>query len=84
MCRSTGTPHSFTTGLDVAGLRRINGSAGYVLEKLTWRFRWCPHLIDGTYGVAHPLAPWTGFAVMCAYAVILIGFAAWRLRRVDA
>jgi len=41
-------------------------------------------LIDGTYGVAHPLSPWTGFAVMCAYAVVLIGFAAWRLRRVDA
>lgn len=41
-------------------------------------------LIDGTYGVAHPLAPWTGFAVMCAYAAALIGFAAWRLRRADA
>lgn len=41
-------------------------------------------LIDGTYGVAHPLAPWTGFAFMCAYAVVLIGLAAWRLRRVDA
>jgi ABC-2 type transport system permease protein len=41
-------------------------------------------LIDGTYGVAHPLSPWTGFAVMCAYAVVLVGFAAWRLRRVDA
>jgi ABC-2 type transport system permease protein len=41
-------------------------------------------LIDGTYGVAHPLSPWTGFAVMCAYAVVLVGFAAWRLRRTDA
>ena len=41
-------------------------------------------LIDGTYGVAHPLSPWTGFAVMCAYAVVLIGFAAWQLRRLDA
>ena len=41
-------------------------------------------LIDGTYGVAHPLSPWTGFAVMCAYAAVLIGVAAWRLRRVDA
>jgi ABC-2 type transport system permease protein len=41
-------------------------------------------LIDGTYGVGHPLSPWTGFAVMCGYAVILIGLAAWRLRRVDA
>ena len=41
-------------------------------------------MLDGSYGVAHPLAPWTGFAVMCGYAVVLIGFAAWRLRRVDA
>jgi ABC-type transport system involved in multi-copper enzyme maturation permease subunit len=41
-------------------------------------------LIDGTFGVAHPLSPWTGFAVMCAYAVALIGLAAWRLARTDA
>jgi len=31
-----------------------------------------------------PLDPWTGFAVMCSFAVVLIGAAAWRLRRVDA
>jgi ABC-2 type transport system permease protein len=41
-------------------------------------------LIDGTYGVAHPLSPWTGFAVMCAYAAVLTAAAAWRLRRADA
>lgn len=41
-------------------------------------------MLDGTFGLAHPLSPWTGFAVMCTYAVVLIGFAAWRLRRVDA
>ena len=41
-------------------------------------------MLDGTYGIAHPLTPWTGFAVMCAYAVVLIGFAARRLRRADA
>jgi len=41
-------------------------------------------MVGGNFGVAHPLAPWTGFAVMCGYAVVLIGFAAWRLRRVDA
>lgn len=41
-------------------------------------------LFSGTLGVANPLSPWTGFAVMCAYAAILIGLAAWRLRRVDA
>jgi ABC-type transport system involved in multi-copper enzyme maturation permease subunit len=38
----------------------------------------------GTSGLAHPLAPWTGFGVLCAYAVVVIGFAAWRLRRADA
>ena len=41
-------------------------------------------VIDGTFGVAHPLSPWTGFAVMSGYAIALIGFAAWRLRRADA
>ena len=41
-------------------------------------------MVGENFGVAHPLAPWTGFAVMCGYAVVLIGFAAWRLRRVDA
>jgi ABC-2 type transport system permease protein len=30
------------------------------------------------------LSPWTGFAVLCGYAVVLTGLAAWRLRRRDA
>jgi hypothetical protein len=30
------------------------------------------------------LSPWTGFALLCGYAVILIAGAAWRLRRADA
>jgi ABC-2 type transport system permease protein len=41
-------------------------------------------LFDGTIGVAHPLTPWTGIAVMSAYALMLVGFAAWRLRHADA
>jgi ABC-type transport system involved in multi-copper enzyme maturation permease subunit len=41
-------------------------------------------LFGGARGLAHPLAPWTGFGVLCAYAAVLIGFAAWRLRRADA
>ena len=41
-------------------------------------------LTGGGSGLAHSLAPWTGFAVLCGYAAILIGIAAWRLRRVDA
>ena len=30
------------------------------------------------------LGPWTGFAVLCAYAAVLTGLAAWRLRSRDA
>jgi len=41
-------------------------------------------LYGGANGLAHPLAPWTGFGLLCAYAAVLIGFAAWRLRRADA
>ena len=33
---------------------------------------------------AHVLSPWTGFAVLCGYAVVLTGLAAWQLRRRDA
>jgi ABC-type transport system involved in multi-copper enzyme maturation permease subunit len=32
----------------------------------------------------HQLAPWTGFAVFCAYAVVAIAAAAWRIARSDA
>jgi hypothetical protein len=41
-------------------------------------------LFGGTHGVQNALAPWTGFALLCGYAVVLIGAAAWRLRRADA
>ena len=41
-------------------------------------------LTGSTSGLAHPLSPWAGFGALCGYAVVLVGFAAWRLRRVDA
>ncbi len=31
-----------------------------------------------------PLAPWSGFAVLCAYAAVALGLAAWLLRHRDA
>jgi hypothetical protein len=49
--------------------------------------------LPGTAGLAvttvHPdpvtsLGAWTGFGVFCAYAVVLLGFAAARMRRGDA
>ena len=41
-------------------------------------------LWGGTRGLVNPLAPWTGFALLCGYAVVLIAAAAWRLMRADA
>ena len=41
-------------------------------------------MLGGTYGLTHPLSPWTGSSVMCAYTIVLVGAAAWRLRRTDA
>ena len=41
-------------------------------------------LFGDAMGVQNPLSPWTGFALLCGYAVILIAAGAWRLRRSDA
>jgi ABC-2 type transport system permease protein len=41
-------------------------------------------LLGAGSGLANSPTPWTGFGVLCGYAAVLIGFAAWRLRRVDA
>ena len=38
----------------------------------------------GARSVTDALSPWTGFAVLCGYAVVLIAAAALRLRRADA
>jgi ABC-2 type transport system permease protein len=38
----------------------------------------------GARGITDALSPWTGFALLCAYAAVLIAAAALRLRRVDA
>jgi hypothetical protein len=41
-------------------------------------------VIWGGATVTDALSPWTGFALMCGYAAILIGAGAWRLPRPDA
>ncbi len=40
-------------------------------------------LWGGNHGLANALSPWVGFALLCGYAVVLVGAAAWRLRGVD-
>jgi ABC-2 type transport system permease protein len=41
-------------------------------------------LWGGAQNAQNALAPWTGFALLCGYAAVLIAAAAWRLRRSDA
>jgi len=41
-------------------------------------------LWGGAANAPNALAPWTGFALLCGYAAVLIAAAAWRLRRADA
>jgi ABC-2 type transport system permease protein len=41
-------------------------------------------LWGGAQNVGNGLAPWTGFALLCGYAAVLIAATAWRLRRSDA
>ncbi len=41
-------------------------------------------LWGGATGVTNALAPWTGFALLCGYALVLVGAAAGRLVRTDA
>jgi ABC-type transport system involved in multi-copper enzyme maturation permease subunit len=38
----------------------------------------------GTANVHNALSPWTGFALLCGYAAVLVAAGAWRLRRSDA
>jgi hypothetical protein len=32
---------------------------------------------------SHSLAPWSGFALLCGYAAVLVALAAWQMRRRD-
>lgn len=41
-------------------------------------------LWGNTRGVENPLSPWTGFAVLCLWAAVLVAGAAYRLRKADA
>jgi hypothetical protein len=41
-------------------------------------------LWGGAPYVPNALSPWTGFALLCGYTVIVIAAGAWRLRRSDA
>ena len=61
---------------------RITPAAGFAVEQSVPQYQ----QVVGHYGPPDyfPLAPWSGFAVLCAYAAVALGLAAWLLRRRDA
>jgi ABC-type transport system involved in multi-copper enzyme maturation permease subunit len=64
-------------------LLRYTPAAAFGLQTSTLRY---PQVTTGCipYHGCYPLAPWTGFAVMCAWAVLALGTAAFLLSRRDA
>jgi ABC-type transport system involved in multi-copper enzyme maturation permease subunit len=67
-------PYILSTGLplDVAAwVQRLTPSAGFAIQDTVRR-----------YDTA--ITPWAGFGVLCAYAAVALGVAAWRLRQRDA
>ncbi len=61
---------------------RITPAAAFAIEQSVPQY----HQVIGQYGPPDyfPLAPWAGFAVLCAYAAVGLGLAAYLLRRRDA
>jgi ABC-2 type transport system permease protein len=64
-------------------------AAGFLPGHLSEQIRrYLPENVGADVTAVHPnpgaLAPWTGFGLFCLYAVVLLGLAAWLLRRRDA
>jgi ABC-type transport system involved in multi-copper enzyme maturation permease subunit len=61
---------------------RVTPAAGFAVEQSVPQYQ----QVIGHYGPPdyYPLAPWSGFAVLCAYAAVTLGLAAWLLHRRDA
>jgi ABC-type transport system involved in multi-copper enzyme maturation permease subunit len=61
---------------------RVTPAAGFAIEQSVPQYQ----QVVGHYGPPDyfPLAPWSGLAVLCAYAAVALAVAAWLLRRRDA
>ena len=62
---------------------RLTPAAAFGLQEGTPRYSQVMHACL-PYNGCFPLAPWTGFAVACVWAVAALGLAAYVLRRSDA
>jgi len=61
---------------------RVTPAAGFAIEQSVPQYQ----QVVGHYAPPDyfPLAPWSGFGVLCAYAAVALGLAAYLLRRRDA
>ncbi len=64
-------------------LLRVTPAAGFAIEQTLTHYPQVSNLYTPAYGY-YPLAPWAGFAVLCAYAALALGLALFLLRRRDA
>ncbi|GAA3525707.1 hypothetical protein GCM10022419_000520 [Nonomuraea rosea] len=63
-------------------LLRVTPAAGFAIQQSLIAYPQATARFAPTEGY-FPLPPWAGFAVMCAYAGLVLGLAAYRLRRRD-
>ncbi len=64
-------------------LLRLTPSAGFAIQQTLSQYPQVSASYTAGNGY-YPLAPWAGFAVLCGYAVLILGLAVIRLRRRDA
>ena len=64
-------------------LLRITPAAGFAVERAYPVYPQVKATYMATSGY-YPLVPWAGFAVLCGYAAVALGLAAYLLRRRDA
>ena len=64
-------------------LMRITPAAGFTFQQVLPEYPQVNALYTPASGY-YPLPPWAGFAVLCAYAAVVLGLAVFLLRRRDA
>ncbi len=64
-------------------LLRITPAAAFAIQQAAPQYPQVTALYSPSSGY-FPLAPWAGFAVLCAYAALALGLAVVLLRRRDA
>jgi uncharacterized membrane protein len=64
-------------------LLRLTPAAGFAIQQSVPSYTQVTAVYTPTFGY-FPLAPWAGFAVLCAYAGLALALAAYLLRQRDA